>query len=53
MYVVDTVVTLGGLSAILIVTGRGDIRQLMPGVRSLVLTDINRILSDVIGLMDK
>ena len=53
VYVVDTVVTLGGLSAILIVTGRGDIRQLMPGVRSLVLTDINRILSDVIGLMDE
>ena len=53
MYVVDTIVTLGSLSAVLVVAGCGDVIQLMPCVRRLVLTDINRILSDVIGLMDE
>ena len=52
MYVMDTVVTLCGLFAILVVSCPRDVIQFVPGERSLAITDIDGIFVNVIGLVD-
>ena len=52
MYVVNTIVTVHGLLAVDIVIGRTDVIQTTPFIRYIVLADVNRIIPDLIGLMD-
>ena len=53
MYVIDTVVTLCGLSAILIVACLRDVIQFAPGERCFAIADIECIFVNMIGLMDE
>ena len=53
MYVIDTVVTLGGLSAVLVIACLCDVVQLAPCERCLAVTDVDGIVLYVIGLVDE
>ena len=53
MYVIDTVVTLCGLSAVLVIARLCDVIQLTPSERCLAVTNINGVFVYVIGLVDK
>ena len=52
MYVVNAIKTIDGLLTIGVVTGLCDAVQTTPCVRDLVRTDVDRVIGDMIGLMD-
>ena len=52
MYVMNTVVALYGLLAVLVVSGCGDVVQTAPGVRYIVLTNVDRVIRNTVRLMD-
>ena len=53
MYVVDAVVAFDRLLTVGVVTGGSDVIQTTPGVRNLIIADINGLIRDMIGLVDE